>query len=137
MKIISLHIFFFLAVLAKSQTLAESYYVSTGKGHCIMKIGKDNSYKQEISDCTYGFKTEGTYSVSKDTLILKAAKVYHNFPAGKNKLVTDTASSVIKMSMRFEKYLIRSDSLIQLKYTHEKYFRTWTLAKDVRKTKKK
>lgn len=118
-----------LSKLLFGQTV-ETYFASTGKGHCNVKISKDNSYEQVVTNCTYAFKSTGTYNINSDTLILSASKIFHlSASTGKSILVTDTTAGSFIMYKRFKKYLIRKDTLIQLYPTINTFNRKWTLTK--------
>ncbi len=98
-------------------------------GHVVLKVGTDN-YVQKVSDCTYGFTTKGTYKISQDTLTLFPTTIIDDFDKKHRKsLITDTTNETVIQALRMTKYLVRKDSLIQLKQFSQDVTIMWTLYK--------
>jgi hypothetical protein len=105
------------------------YYGSNGKGSNTLILNKDNSYNQLVQDCTYGFFTSGIYNIKNDTIILTAKETFWQHGSKKRTPFKDTSDYVFKLTARMSKYLIRHDTIVQLKKYNISYIETTTLKK--------
>lgn len=113
-----------------AQTISGTYICPS---KCKIKF-INNSYEQKIGDCTLAFTTKGTYQIIGDTLTLLAVIIYNDFDKKKmRKSITDTTNHIYLQVKRMRKYLVKTDSLIQLKYFTKDLQSTWTLIKQTSK----
>jgi hypothetical protein len=94
----------------------------------------NNSYEQKIADCTIAFTTKGTFKIIGDTLTLFPMTIYNDFDKKRaRKPIADTTNHIFLQVNRMRKYLIKTDSLVQLKYYTNELRSTWTLVKQTSK----
>ena len=121
-------IIFCIVVARKTfgQTLIGTY-VCQGKSK--VKFTAD-SYEQKITDCTIVFTTKGTYKIIRDTLTLFPVTIYNDLDKKRTrKPITDTSNYISVQAKLMTKYLVRADTLVQLKYFSKELNSTWTLVK--------